>query len=178
MHERWRGVVGFEKYYEVSDFGRIRTVTRIDSRGQLRPSKLLKPFGRYLSTTCSIDGGKHFRLYVHKEVMRAFCGERPDGMFINHINGNKHDNRLDNLEYITPTENNEHAMRNGLTSRNFVVRITQLDTGVISHHLSMRKASKFLKKSPSYISNISRGLYKNTNLIIEEIPYDSTLCYL
>lgn len=56
--------------------------------------------------------------------------------------------------------------------------MTERWRGVISHHLSMRKASKFLKKSPSYISNISRGLYKNTNLKIEEIPYDSTLCYL
>lgn len=117
-------------------------------------------------------------MYVHKEVLRAFHGERPKGMFINHINGNKHDNRLCNLEYVSPTENNEHAIREGLTSKNSIVRVTQLDTGLISHHLSMRKASKFLGKSPSYVSNLSRGLVKNTNLIVKEIQYDHTLRYI
>lgn len=176
--ERWKGVLGLENYYEVSDKGRIRSVARRDRRGQLRKSKILKPNGRYLGASCSIYGGRPFRLVVHTEVMKAFVGERPEGMVVNHINGNKHDNRLSNLEYTTPKGNNEHALREGLTSNNIVVRITNVETGMISYHLSMRKASSFLGRSASYVSSLLRGSATNTKLIIEEVEYDCTLCYL
>jgi hypothetical protein len=53
-------------------------------------------------------------LKVHKMVAAAFIGPRPDGFHINHKNGIKTDNRVENLEYVTPLENTQHAVRCGL----------------------------------------------------------------
>lgn len=54
---------------------------------------------------------------VHALVMEAWVGQRPDGMVINHINGNKTDNRLENLEYCTRSYNMAHSYRTGLSPK-------------------------------------------------------------
>lgn len=51
---------------------------------------------------------------VHSIVAEAFMGKRPDGLVVNHMDGNKLNNRLENLEYCSPKMNAEHAARNGL----------------------------------------------------------------
>lgn len=51
---------------------------------------------------------------IHKIVMEVFAGPRPDGMHINHKNGIKTDNRFENLEYVTPSRNQCHAIELGL----------------------------------------------------------------
>jgi hypothetical protein len=58
--------------------------------------------------------GKRYQRYVHALVAEAFLGERPSGKHINHLNGNKLDNRSENLEYCTRKENAEHALSMGL----------------------------------------------------------------
>lgn len=55
---------------------------------------------------------------VHKLVTLAFYGKRPKNKEVNHINTNKKDNRLENLEYVTKKENMQHAFRNGLYDKN------------------------------------------------------------
>jgi hypothetical protein len=59
-------------------------------------------------------GGTARRITVHKMVMEAHVGPRPDGMEINHKNGCKTDNRLENLEYVTRSQNIRHAISTGL----------------------------------------------------------------
>lgn len=54
---------------------------------------------------------------VHSLVMEAWVGPRPEGMVINHINGDKTDNRLENLEYCTRSFNMEHSYRTGLSPK-------------------------------------------------------------
>jgi hypothetical protein len=51
---------------------------------------------------------------VHSLVMEAFVGPRPDGYQVNHLNGNKHDNRVENLAWCTPVQNSRHAVTSGL----------------------------------------------------------------
>lgn len=62
---------------------------------------------------CKITG-KHWSRPLHCIVWETFVGEIPEGMQINHIDGNKHNNCLENLELVTPHENMVHAWKTGL----------------------------------------------------------------
>lgn len=101
--ENWKPVVGYEGLYEVSDFGRVRNVA--DRIGTFI-GKILKP-----ATT---DGSKRFVLCnhgktqnvrCHKLVMAAFVGPRPEGLQVKHIDGDKGNNLLGNLEYAKQPRN-------------------------------------------------------------------------
>jgi hypothetical protein len=102
--------------YEVSDQGTVRSLDRIIERNG-KPARLC---GRTLSLRRHTQGYKAVSLgngkqaTVHSLVMLAFEGPRPHGAWINHINGDKTDNRLINLEYCTPKQNQEHAVHTGL----------------------------------------------------------------
>lgn len=65
------------------------------------------------SSRLEIDGVKKQRT-IHSIIARTFLGPVPQGLEINHKDGNKHNNSIDNLEYCTRQENLEHAVKNGL----------------------------------------------------------------
>jgi hypothetical protein len=113
-NEIWLPVVGYEGYYCVSSLGRVRSEL---SRGRGKAGKILTlGFDRgrdYLQIGLSREGKqKHFK--VHVLVAAAFIGERPAKMDINHTDGVKTNNRRENLEYVTRSENVLHAFRMGL----------------------------------------------------------------
>ena len=118
----WRPVVGFEAMFSVSDEGEIAR-TSLSWHGKrrrpiwrlLRPD--LKPNG-YLAIYLQVEGKKRKRCYVHRLVFEAFRSAIPDGLEINHINGNPSDNRLKNLELITRSEKMKHRYREMEPSRN------------------------------------------------------------
>jgi len=115
--EDWRPVVGYEGLYSVSSLGRVR-------RDGF--SKYGKPPGTILRTGGLRTGGNgylHIDLHrgqgpkcvsVHLLVLESFVGPRPEGQYANHRNGVKTDNRLDNLEWVTPSRNSQHAYDTGL----------------------------------------------------------------
>lgn len=106
--EVWRDVPGYEEFYEASNRGRVRTKMR-RLRGYPAGSLLKQspvPDG-YLTVTLIRDGSQK-KLYAHQVVMLAFVGPA-NGLDVNHKNGVKTDNRLENLEYSTRTENIYHA---------------------------------------------------------------------
>ena len=93
--ERWKPVLGFEGKYEVSDQGRLKNVQ--EGAGHvtgriLRVGINLRGYAQY---TLGKYGGRHS---AHLLVMQAFSGPKPDGLEINHKNGIKTDNRIENLE--------------------------------------------------------------------------------
>lgn len=115
----WRAIPGYEHLYEVSSDGRVRsvprTVTRLDGsvvhlRGVMLSSA--QPRGRYEAVNLYRDRiRRHMR--IHKIVALAFIGPRPNGQQVRHLNGNSRDNRLSNLEYGTPSDNNADTVRHG-----------------------------------------------------------------
>jgi NUMOD4 motif/HNH endonuclease len=111
--EHWRPVVGYEGYYDVSDHGRVRRVARANCTW---PGRLLRPSpeaGGYLGVRLSRHNQKR-SCRVHQLVLRAFVGPPLPGQDVHHRSGNKHDNRLVNLTYVTKAENTRHAFRTGL----------------------------------------------------------------
>ena len=108
----WRPVVGLEERYEVSNVGRIRRIMRDG------PPRLLKPVRHpagYLHVNLS-DGGRRRRSHhlIHRLVATAFIGPCPENYECNHKNGDKTDNRVENLEWCSHKENMLHAVQTGL----------------------------------------------------------------
>jgi hypothetical protein len=107
MDREWKPVEGFEGLYEVSNYGEVKSLERLDSRGNHLKEKLLSP-GKdskgYLRVTLSKNGVvKTFK--IHRLVYGTFVGEIPKGIQCNHIDENKENNRVDNLNLMTPKEN-------------------------------------------------------------------------
>lgn len=110
----------YGKYYEISNYGRVRSKERIiwNSRGngfyQHIKQKILKPYDAnngegYITVRLYKDGKKTSKA-VHLLVYMTFVGDIPEGMTINHKDGNKKNPRLDNLELVTYSENIKHAI--------------------------------------------------------------------
>ena len=104
--EIWKDVVGYSNY-EVSNLGNVRNKTT----KKLLSQKIGRD-GRYLSVYLSENGNENTKR-VHRLVAESFLGVNP-GLVVNHIDGNKLNNNVDNLEWCSVRENNIHAIRTGL----------------------------------------------------------------
>lgn len=112
MEEIWKPIPGFSRYH-ASNLGRLKSLRYKNGNTEA----IFKPspdFRGYFKTMLLDDNGKYRSWYVHKWIALAFLGERPEGNQINHIDGNKQNNKADNLEYCTCSENMIHAFRTGL----------------------------------------------------------------
>ncbi len=108
--EEWRDIVGWEGIYAVSDLGRFKRITQTQ----------IAPAGRLLKPSLYSNGytwvrlryrGRVAALTAHHAVMAAFVGPRLPKMQVNHKDGNRDNNVLTNLEYLTCSENHLHAFR-------------------------------------------------------------------
>lgn len=123
--ERWLPVVGYEGIYDVSDQGQVRGRTRVVDAGLGRSrtihGRILKPIGastskRYLAVNLWKDGHTEF-VCIHKLVLMAFVGPKPDDMECCHGPGGKTDNRLTNLRWGTRVSNARDKLRDGTDPR-------------------------------------------------------------
>ena len=103
MIENWRTVLGYEGLYQVSDLGNVKSLNyKLTGKEHvLSPGKVR---GGYLRVYL-YKGGNNKSFFVNRLVWEAFNGPIPEGMQVNHINENKTDNRLENLNLMTPKEN-------------------------------------------------------------------------
>lgn len=121
MKEQWVDVKGFEKFYQVSNYGVIKSKPRYRAKVLMKP-KILKQFpnscGYY--RVCLTDGrGNAKKIFVHRLVALHFV-TNPDAKInnvVNHLDSNHTNNRADNLEWTTEQGNREHAVRNGRMKR-------------------------------------------------------------
>lgn len=120
--ENWKPVLGYEGYYEVSDMGRVRSVTHKMKSG-IKHNDYVTSSGRILkqnkkrSGYCTVDlcmEGHIKTVLVHRLVATAFYPKLCGDSEVNHINCNKADNRACNLEWCTPSQNKKHAAEHNL----------------------------------------------------------------
>ena len=113
MKEEWRAVVEWEGVYEISNYGRVKRVKAGMGASKGKTLCLWKNTGKYLCADLR-DNGRRKCCPAHCLVAAAFIGPRTDGKEVNHIDGVRTNNRLENLEYVTHQENIKHAWRIGL----------------------------------------------------------------
>ena len=128
MQEIWKDIVDYENLYQVSNLGRVRSLDRIivDSRNVRKfkgvDLKKHKKKSGYLTVQL-----KHKDFQIHRLVAKAFI-PNPDGKpQVNHKDGDKQNNRVDNLEWCTCEENINHAYKSGLKNGKKVVCVETND---------------------------------------------------
>ncbi len=114
--EIWKKIDGFE--YEVSSYGRVKALSRKVWNGRIwhnKEERILKNRGgehyQYI-TLC--DNGKYKKQYIHRLVAESFIPNVDDKPEVNHIDGDKTNNNISNLEWNTISENRKHAFKTGL----------------------------------------------------------------
>ena len=108
MKEEWRPVRGFEDYAEISNYGQIHYYGT--GRGRYPDERFTYGSEDSRGYLYAGIGNKSFR--VNRLVYLTFVGEIPDGLEVNHIDENKYNNRLDNLNLMTPKDNSNWGTRN------------------------------------------------------------------
>ena len=151
--EIWKPVVGYEGFYEVSSYGRVRSVDHYADTGikhserRLITGHILKQAARrggYLSVDLSREN--HVKtILVHKIVATAFLEKQEQHTQVNHINCNKRDNRVENLEWCTGAENRVHAKLNGLYYNPNKKAVRCKQTGVVFE--SSYKAAEWVNET-------------------------------
>ena len=119
----WKDIPGYEGLYQASDMGEIKSIRRWVNNGQ--PSgryveeKILKPVlsGRGYEQVMLRKNGKSVHQYVHRLVALTFLANPSNKKAINHKDGNKRNNSVNNLEFVSYSENNYHAYANGLKGK-------------------------------------------------------------
>ena len=144
-NEKWKTIVDFPNY-EISTNGEVRTKEYYDSRNHLRKSKLLEKQVNnvgYEYVILSNDIEKHKTLTVHRLVAKTFFNDYCDNLEVNHINGIKTDNRLENLEMTTHCENIKKRYEIGNDGNNYKeVEQYDLDGNYITTYKSSYEAEK------------------------------------
>lgn len=161
MEEEWRDVPGYEGFYQVSNLGRVKSMpNRSNHKGSMILS--LSVVNGYMHVGLSKNAEQKI-CKVHRLVAAAFISNPRNLPQVNHKNGNKSDNRVENLEWVTAKENTKHAHLTGLAhaqkgvenSRSLKIVQLSMDGEEIARYVGTREAER---KTGAYHSNISRCL--------------------
>lgn len=166
--ENWRDVPGWEGLYEVSDLGRIRSLARTVNQpknGQhIYPSKVLSPIYRrgYQCATLTRSGVRT-QVYVHRVVLKTFCGEPSAEQEACHNNGDRADNRLSNLRWDTRRANMADKVKHGTQpfgTQSVFAKLTEETVRAI--RLSTESAHAISRRLGIHVMTISKARNRKT----------------
>lgn len=171
MEEIWRDIPGFEGKYQISNLGNLKTV---NSMGERRECHFRKNPSGYLQMTT--------HLYLHRLVAKLFI-PNPDNLpVVNHKDGDKTNNCVDNLEWVTQSENVRKAYETGQAKptenqRQAIIKTNHLkrkkvrqydkEGNLIREFKSVREASEELNITSSMVSLIANGKRKSNKYFLK-----------
>lgn len=168
MKEIWKDIPEYEGIYQASTFGRIRTVEgkiTHSIRHGIRhwKSRILKGRGNQPEgARVSLWKDKQQKDFlVARLVARTFLGEPPEGFTVNHIDGNRFNNRADNLEWLSRADNIRHGFQTGLYSTQKPISVID-ENGQLYDFRSRGQLDKFLCRSHGYTYG---RIKKNYNIV-------------
>lgn len=177
IQPKWKDIVGYENEYQINQFGEIRT---LKDSPKLKKYDVLKPQiskrNGYVYQML-YKNGKEKLLRVHRLVAMAFLPNPNNLPQVNHKDGNKQNNSVDNLEWCEQSDNMKHAYKNGLqipseNQRKAIINTNKLkqkkvcqikDGEVINTFSGISEASRQTKISISCISRCCNLKRKSTN---------------
>ena len=109
--EIWRDIPGYEGLYKISNYGRVMALKKLQGY-IMRSERILKPRlinGYYVAHLCKNNISKN--VLVHRIVAECFIDNPNNLPVVNHIDGNKQNNNVNNLEWVTHSENTKHAYK-------------------------------------------------------------------
>jgi len=148
--ELWKDIAGYENLYEVSSNGRVRSIVT----GRILKASKAHPIYE-LVTLYKVD--KRQRFYVHRLVAQAFIPMIANKPHVNHIDGNHKNNRVDNLEWCTYKENNNHMFDIGANKSAHQVMLKCIKTSRTHAFRSESQASIYLDRYTDYVSKAIRS---------------------
>ncbi len=120
MEEIWKDIIGFEGLYQISNIGRVKSMQKTWKCGynsiRAKSETILKVCTSTQYHCVSLHKGTGNRKFTHLHKLLAihFIPNPENKKEVNHKNGNKHDNRIENLEWASSSENRQHAFDTGL----------------------------------------------------------------
>ena len=164
--EIWEDIQGYEGLYQVSNLGRVKS---LGDKSNHKTEKFLNFYGDRYKSVKLYKNSKPKMFRVHRLVAEAFIPNPYNKKEVNHIDCNKFNNKVDNLEWVTREENHIHKCANGLNSTKEAVeknkiKIAQIDNygEIIKCFGSMSDAARELNLSVANICNVCKGKLKST----------------
>ena len=177
MSEVWKPITGYEDSYEISNQGKIRSKTRTrvvnnchGGRSERSDKgKVMVPHDNgngYLYITLMNDGKKK-NFYVHRLVAEAFCEKEDRKDVVNHKDGNKKNNRAENLEWCTQKENVEYAVDEMMKPKR-----TCKPSNTGEKYISLKRDARGnLRYRVAIVRKGRRDVYKNFHTLEEAVCY-------
>lgn len=180
MEEIWKDIPEWEGFYQASTFGRVRSVDRVlmtqNSHGFLSPrkhkGKIISPNTNnrgYLYLCLCKDNNHHWFDKVHRLIAMTFLPNPNHLSDVNHKDGDKLNNKVDNLEWCSHSENQKHALRTGLNIKPYaagrykkaVLQIDPITKNVIAEFDSITAATLYFGKTNiTNIGSVLNGRHK------------------
>lgn len=143
--EIWKDIKNYEGYFQVSNLGNFRSLTRIikyrGDKNRIYPGKnlLVEQMEDGYCRIVLMKFGIRKRYMCHRLVAEAFINNPENKQFVNHINGIKNDNRVDNLEWCTQSENELHGFNvlgNSMKGKTYPKKILCIDNNMVFSSMS------------------------------------------
>lgn len=173
MLEVWKDINGYESLYQISSLGRVKSLARtivgrdgiiVNLQEKIMKLKYTGVGRKYLTVGLNNDYGRKWFL-IHRLVAEHFIDNIPNKMVVNHKDGNKRNNRVDNLEIITQRENIiKHRNKNNVSQYiNKVYKIYDVETGETKDFTTAKDAGEYIGVTGSSIINHAKRIWSGTS---------------
>lgn len=170
MEEIWKDIPGYEGLYQASNLGNIKSLwfySNIQKKRYKREKILKKKRDKENNYRVELWNNKEHKTWlVHRLIGITFLGIPEENMTINHKDGNRFNNKINNLEWLSLADNIRHAFRTNLMSYQKHTYVIDKKTMILKNFNSMSKASEYINHNSGYISGeIKKGRTENDKYI-------------